>query len=884
MTDPLRLLVVCDRDSDALSVARDLARAGYEVRWRRVDTAAAMTEALAETTWDVVCAEATLAHFSGVGALMLLLNRNLDIPFIMLSAERTDASAVTVMRAGANDFIRRADLSRLAPAVERELRRAVQRRTQIRTEEVLRRRGEYLTCLTEVSAELLAATDLDFTLSRVLMQLREVAHADRCYLFQNYRAADGSLTAALRLEDCAQGVESRFSQAEHANVDWSANGFERWVSVMAAGGAVASPVAELPEPERRFFKEQGIAHIVALPLRVAGEWYGFIGFDSAHPDQRWTDQEIIVLRAAASAIAAAIRRLRVEERLRESEARYRALAENTYDLICESDRDGRFLYVSPNFRDVLGYEPTELAGRAYVELLHPDDNAALARQRVGATDALPPAHAVYRYLHRNGEWRWFESTSKTFRTASGETRVVTVSRDITERKWAERRIERLNRVVRAIRDIDRLITREKDRGRLLRQACETLVRVSDYHLVWIGLVDLSGERITPVASAGGDASALEQWAIALEGAVGQRDPAWVAFSSGRPHVVREAGRWRLPAGDATTAHRSSVVIPLQSGDERFGVLSVSAYQEAFDEEEVELLVEVAGDIAFALAVSAMDAELRIYHDHLEELVQERTTELAAANRELEAFCYSVSHDLRAPLRSIDGFSQMLLEDYGDRLEREGREHLQRVRAASQRMAHLIDDLLELSRLTRSELRREPVDLTALVSTIAAELHDVQPDRDVTFVIAENLFDNGDQQLLRVMFENLLGNAWKFTGKHARARIEFGMTHSGDELVYFVRDDGAGFDMAYVDKLFGAFQRLHGASEFDGTGIGLATVERIIQRHGGRIWAEGEVEKGATFYFTLAMPEVMRTWDPSTPSARSDLTAAALIAERISADR
>jgi PAS domain S-box-containing protein len=864
MAEPLRLLIVCDRDSDAVNVARELARAGYDPRVRRVDTAAAMTEALAET-WDLICADHTLAHFSGVAALMLLLNRNLDVPFVMLSNDRTDTVASTVMRAGAHDFIRRTDLSRLVPAVERELRRAAERRAHKHTEEVLRRRGEYLTCLTEISAELLAATDLDFTLTRVLMQLREVARAERCYLFQNYRNADGSLTASLRLEDCAQGAESRFSQGEHATLDWSATGFERWVDVMAAGGAIAAAVADLPERERTFFSTQGIAQIIALPLRVAGEWYGFIGFDGCNPDHHWTEQEIIVLRAAASAIAAAVRRLRVEERLRESEARYRALAENTYDLICESDREGRFLYVSPNFRDVLGYEPTQLAGRTYVELLHPDDREHLVQER--GHDAVPPAHAVYRFLHHSGEWRWFESTSKIFRTATGETRVVTVSRDITERKWAEQRIERLNRVVRAIRDIDRLITREKDRGRLLRQACEILVRVSNYHLVWIGLVDLAGEQITPVASAGGDASALEQWVIAIEGAVGQRDPAWVAFSSGRPHIVREAGRWRLPAGDGSNGHRSSVVIPLQSGDDRFGVLSVSAYQEAFDEEEVELLVEVAGDIAFALAVSAMDAELRIYHDHLEELVQERTTELAAANRELEAFCYSVSHDLRAPLRSIDGFSQMLLEDYGDRLERDGREHLNRVRAASQRMAILIDDLLELSRLTRSELCREPVELSTLVATIAGDLRETQPDRNVRFVIAENVTDNGDQQLLRVMFENLLGNAWKFTSKHAHACIEFGATRNGEETVYFVRDDGAGFDMAYADKLFGAFQRLHGASEFDGTGIGLATVQRIIQRHGGRIWAEGEVEKGATFYFTLAMPaDTVRAWDPASAPA------------------
>ena len=463
----------------------------------------------------------------------------------------------------------------------------------------------------------------------------------------------------------------------------------------------------------------------------------------------------------------------------------------------------------------------------------------------------PTRQATFRYRHRNDEWRWFESTNKTFRTASGDTRVVAVSRDITQRKWAEQRIERLNRVVRAIRDIDRLITREKDRDRLLNSACEILLGASDYHLVWIGLVDADGQRIVPVVSAGGGVD-IERL-LDDDGADGLRDPAWLAYASGRPSVVSHTG-WVgcIDDGDggSPTSSHPRVVIPLQSGEHRFGVLSVCAQQEAFDEDEVELLVEVAGDIAFALAVMAMDTELQTYHNHLEELVQQRTTELAAMNRELEAFCYSVSHDLRAPLRSIDGFSQMILEDYAERLEPEGRENLQRVRAASQRMAHLIDDLLELSRLTRSELRREPVDLSALVRLIANDLQQSQPDRRVTFDIADALVANGDPQLLRVLLENLLGNAWKFTTKHPDACITFGALRHKNAEVYYVRDDGAGFDMAYAGKLFGAFQRLHGASEFEGTGIGLATVQRIIQRHGGRIWAEGAVEQGATFYFTL----------------------------------
>jgi light-regulated signal transduction histidine kinase (bacteriophytochrome) len=264
--------------------------------------------------------------------------------------------------------------------------------------------------------------------------------------------------------------------------------------------------------------------------------------------------------------------------------------------------------------------------------------------------------------------------------------------------------------------------------------------------------------------------------------------------------------------------------------------------------ELAILVDAFNEML--AEIERRDDSLQKAQDELEQRVEERTAQLAAANKELEAFSYSVSHDLRAPLRSIDGFSQAVLEDYGDRLDGTAKEHLNRVRAAAVRMASLIDDLLKLSRVTRAELRKEPTDLTAMAKAIAKTLEETEPARKVEFSIGEGLTAEADSRLLRVVMENLLGNAWKYTSRHDHARIELGLDHKNGQSVFYVRDDGAGFDPRYADRLFGAFQRLHGVKDFPGTGIGLATVQRIIRRHGGDIWAEAEIEKGATFYFSI----------------------------------
>jgi PAS domain S-box-containing protein len=244
------------------------------------------------------------------------------------------------------------------------------------------------------------------------------------------------------------------------------------------------------------------------------------------------------------------------------------------------------------------------------------------------------------------------------------------------------------------------------------------------------------------------------------------------------------------------------------------------------------------------------AALAAAHSELERRVAERTAELTVSNQELESFAYAVSHDLRAPLRGIDGWSQAVLEDCGPQLDDRGRKYLKMVRSETHRMDQLIDDLLELSRVTRAPMKRGTVDLTAMAGELEASLRAGQPERVVDFVVAPGMVVQGDAVLLRAVLQNLLGNAWKFTEKRPRARIEVGCTSEQGRTVYHVRDDGAGFDMRFAGKLFGPFQRLHSLEEFPGTGIGLATVQRIIHRHGGKVWATAEVDQGATFYFSL----------------------------------
>jgi signal transduction histidine kinase len=436
---------------------------------------------------------------------------------------------------------------------------------------------------------------------------------------------------------------------------------------------------------------------------------------------------------------------------------------------------------------------------------------------------------------------------------------VAIVRDVRERRAAEARIRQLTRLLETIVEVNQAVIRAQARQPLLAEACRVLVERGGFALAWVGLVEPDRDELTVAASAPPDAPYLQGLVVRRDDTPLGRGPTGTAAREGIDLVNEDTASnpALLPWRERQLAHgyRSSAAFPLRVHDAVVGVVNIYAtLPGSVGPDETRLLDELVGDLGFALEGLEARQELRDLNESLERRVRERTAALEDANRELEAFSYSVSHDLRAPLRSIDGFSLLVLEEHAAQLDAEGLRLLGVVRSATHRMGQLIDALLDLSRASRRDLRPTRVAMRPLVASVLAELVPEGASHRPTFEVNELPDAWGDEALLRQVWVNLLGNALKFSARQAEPQVDVSFqARPGEPGRYLVRDNGVGFDSSHADRIFGVFQRLHSASEFEGHGVGLALVQRIVHRHGGAVGAEGSPGAGATFWFSLPDP-------------------------------
>jgi len=808
MKPPLEVMFVCCTETAQMAVTERLARE-YAPESITVTTRVELKKALRESKYQLLFTD-TETDLTPVIIMAERALAGLETPIFVLCTGTTELSALEAVRIGASEAIDLLHMERLLPSVARELRTANLRWSRpsgIRGEGQLQWATSALLHLTRTRSF------LGDNLIDDLRQITEVAGSamdvDRSSIW--FYDEPRSKIRCIDLFDYSAGVHSDGTELEFRQhpAYFLAMEQQRLIVAHDARG----------DPRTREYKDHylvplGITSMMDAAVRCRGQLRGVVCLEHVGPARTWTAEEELFAAALADLVSLAMEaseRHGIEMTLRETELRCLELFEHTSDavlILAQRGREWVCETMNPACEQITGFNKIDMIGRDACAMLPagiPESLVAAFRSCQSGKEVITREHA----LELPVGTRWFNTVLVPLPNEAGQIHwIACMARDITDHRSA----------------VDRL--RESEQRRLLHIQQTPL-----------GVIEWSiGGRVV-------------SWNAASERIFGYSERE--AFGRHLNLIIPIEVRPQVDAiWSALITQRGGMRSTNQNVRKDGVYIECEWYNTPLIDEDGRT-IGVASTVQDVTANRRNEEFIRRANHDLELRVAERTAQLADANRELEAFCYSVSHDLRAPLRSIDGFSKALLEDCHEHLDADGQDYLRRVRAASQRMGELIDDLLNLSRINRAELRRSHVDLSTLARKIADGLQTANPDRQVDWTIVPNISTDGDKNLLRVLLENLLGNAFKYTGRKERAYIEFGSRDENGRQVLFVRDNGAGFDMTYVDKLFQPFQRLHRPDEFDGHGIGLATAQRVVHRHGGRLWADGKPGHGACFYFTLS---------------------------------